>query len=135
MPLWCFKTSFKESSRYLCAGALAVLIVTQPLAGVGQDAMPNAPTPQTSTQSGTKNVKTSSEALIGYGSPLRHWPNPFAPYTSKKVPEPSFANTPRLDQLMKDGKIMLSLSDAVALALENNLDVAIARYNLPIADT
>ena len=30
---------------------------------------------------------------------------------------------------------MLSMNDAVALALENNLDIAIARYNLNIADT
>ncbi|MBZ5571866.1 MAG: TolC family protein [Acidobacteriia bacterium] len=37
--------------------------------------------------------------------------------------------------MLKDGKIRLSLSDAVALALENNLDLAIARFNLSIADT
>lgn len=133
MPLWCFKASLKESSRYLCAGSLAVMMVTQPVAGFGQDSVPNAPAPQGAPPA--KNVKTTSEALVGYGNALKHWPNPIAPYNSKKVPEPSFANTPRLDQLMKDGKIMLSLSDAVALALENNLDIAIARYNLPIADT
>jgi outer membrane protein len=36
---------------------------------------------------------------------------------------------------VKDGKIYLSLSDAVLLALENNFDIAIARINLDIADT
>ncbi len=36
---------------------------------------------------------------------------------------------------MHDGKLYLSLDDAIALALENNLDIAIARYNLNIADT
>ena len=36
---------------------------------------------------------------------------------------------------MRDGKIYLSLSDAVMLALENNFDIAIARINLDIADT
>src|SRR6185437_10542754 len=41
----------------------------------------------------------------------------------------------RLDSLLRNGKIMLSLEDAIALALENNLDLAIARYNLAIADT
>src|SRR5262249_52665829 len=124
-----------ESSRYLCAGALAVLMIAKPVPGFAQDSMPNAPTPQNAGQNGAKNVKTRSEALVGYGNPLKYWPNPFAPYSSKKVPEPSFANTTRLDQLIKDGKVMLSLSDAVALGLENNLDIAIARYNLPIADT
>ncbi len=34
---------------------------------------------------------------------------------------------------MRDGKIMLSMNDAVALALENNLDLVLARYNLNIA--
>ena len=51
------------------------------------------------------------------------------------MPEPNFANSARIDQLIKDGKLYLSLDDAIALALENNLDLAIARYNLPIADT
>ena len=36
---------------------------------------------------------------------------------------------------MRDGKLYLSMDDAIALALENNLDIAIARYNLNIADT
>ena len=44
-------------------------------------------------------------------------------------------NSPRIDQLIKNGKLMLSLDDAITLALENNLDLAIARYNLDIADT
>ena len=45
------------------------------------------------------------------------------------------ANSPRLNQLVRDGKLYISLQDAISLALENNLDLAIARYNLPIADT
>ena len=57
---------------------------------------------------------------------------PIAPST---VPEPQLANSPRLDHLIRDGKLYISLQDAIALALENNLDLAIARYNLPIADT
>jgi outer membrane protein TolC len=36
---------------------------------------------------------------------------------------------------MRDGKLYLSINDAVALALENNLDIAIQRYNMAIADT
>jgi outer membrane protein TolC len=51
------------------------------------------------------------------------------------VPPPDLVNTPRIQQLMRDGKIMLSIDDAVALALENNLDIGISRYNLNIADT
>jgi outer membrane protein TolC len=51
------------------------------------------------------------------------------------VAAPNLANTSRIDSLMHEGKLYLSLNDAIALALENNLDVAIARYNLNIADT
>ena len=51
------------------------------------------------------------------------------------VPVASFRNSTRLDDLVREGKIYLSLSDAIALAIENNYDIAIARYNLDIADT
>ncbi len=61
--------------------------------------------------------------------------NPFSPYRADYVPEPILTNSSRLDRLMRDGKLYLSLKDAIDLALENNLDLAIARYNLPIADT
>ncbi len=61
--------------------------------------------------------------------------NPLSPYTADYVPEPVLTNSPRLDRMIRDGKLYLSLKDAIDLALENNLDLAIARYNLPIADT
>jgi outer membrane protein TolC len=51
------------------------------------------------------------------------------------LPAPDLSNTSRIDQLMRDGKLYLSINDAVALALENNLDIAIQRYNMAIADT
>jgi outer membrane protein TolC len=61
--------------------------------------------------------------------------NPVRAYSPDTVPEPQLANSPRLDQLIRDGKLYLSLKDAIELALENNLDLAIARYNVPIANT
>src|SRR6202167_401136 len=61
--------------------------------------------------------------------------NPLSPYRAEHVAEPVLTNSPRLDGLIRDGKLYLSLKDALDLALENNLDLAIARYNLPIADT
>src|SRR5271170_4329358 len=60
--------------------------------------------------------------------------NPFGWYSSSEVPEPRLTNSPLLSQLIRDGKLYLSLKDAIRLALENNLDLAIARYNLPIAN-
>jgi len=63
------------------------------------------------------------------------FPNPFKPFMRTGYEMPRLGNTPRLDSLVRDGKIYLSLSDAVLLALENNFDIEIARINLDIADT
>jgi outer membrane protein len=63
------------------------------------------------------------------------WGNPINMYRPTKLGIASFTNSVRLDNLVKDGKIYLSLSDAIALAIENNFDIAIARYDLDIADT
>lgn len=63
------------------------------------------------------------------------FPNVLSPYEPRQVPPLNFSNSQRLQGLVKDGKLMLSLDDAIAAALENNLDLVIARYNLPIADT
>jgi outer membrane protein len=49
----------------------------------------------------------------------------YTPYTVTKV---SFEDSPRLDKLMRAGNIYLSLHDAIALALENNLDIENARF-------
>ena len=65
---------------------------------------------------------------------MPHSRNPFGAYSADNVSEPQLTNSPRLGQLIRDGKLYLSLKDAISLALENNLDLAIARYNLPIAD-
>ncbi len=61
--------------------------------------------------------------------------NPLLRFAANDFLEPRLSNTPRLDTLLRDGRIYLSLSDAITLALENNYDIAIARINLDIADT
>jgi outer membrane protein len=61
--------------------------------------------------------------------------DPINIYRPTSIPKASFTNSVRLASLMRDGKIYLSLSDALALAIENNYDIAIARYDLDIADT
>lgn len=53
----------------------------------------------------------------------------FGIYRQRAVPEADLADSTRLDQLIRDGKLYLSLADALALALENNLDIAVARYS------
>ena len=86
-------------------------------------------------QSQQQPLDQHSTARVDYSKPKSHLFNFLAPYEARTVPAASFANSTRVDQLVKDGKMMLSLDDAIVLALENNLDLAIARYNLAIADT
>ncbi|MBM3724060.1 MAG: TolC family protein [Acidobacteria bacterium] len=56
-------------------------------------------------------------------------------YRPVYVPGSSFENSTRLERLMRAGKIYLSLEEAVALAIENNLDLESARYGPRIADS
>ncbi len=65
------------------------------------------------------------------GMPHSH--NPFSPYMPVTVPPPNLHNSPLLRTLIRSGKLYLSLHDAIALAIENNLDIAYFRYNFPIA--
>lgn len=61
--------------------------------------------------------------------------NPIDRYRPISIAKANFENPVRLSDLVKDGKIYLSLSDALALAIQDNYDIAIARYDLDIADT
>jgi outer membrane protein len=105
----------------------AILFGTLTIASWGQEA-PAAPVPPNTPE-------TRPLPVLNYSQPVSHFPNPIAPYTARHLAAPNLANTARIDQLMHEGKLYLSLNDAIALALENNLDIAIARYNLNIADT
>src|ERR1700675_3356467 len=118
---------FARLAPTLRLAVAASLFATLTLACWGQESPP-APTPQNATQVQTLPV-------MNYSKPESHFPNPIAPYAPRHLAAPNLSNTARLDALMHDGKLYLSLNDAIALALENNLDIAIARYNLNIADT
>jgi outer membrane protein len=58
-----------------------------------------------------------------------------APYRAHEVPPVQFSDSGRLASLLRAGKIYLSLQDAIALALENNLDIELQRYSPRIAQT
>ncbi len=66
---------------------------------------------------------------------LPHSHSPLSPYEPSEAPPLDLANSPRLQNLIRDGKLYISLHDAIALAIENNLDLAYFRYNFPIAQT
>jgi outer membrane protein len=98
-----------------------------PAQGSGQQSapVPNGPQPKSLPE----------PTHVDYSRPAPILPNPFARYIPRQVPPPSFTNGPKLEQMIQNGKLFLSLNDAVAIALADNLDIAIFRYNLPIADT
>ncbi len=133
-----YLASLKCAFKRLIAASLLIIF---PVSLWAQDA--NAPAQsataaQGSSQAALPQAPSSNEkrlVVTDYSKPKRAFPNVIAPYTSPDVPPPDVANTSRIDSLMRDGKIYLSMDDAVALALENNLDIAIARYNFGIADT
>jgi outer membrane protein TolC len=98
--------------------------VTTALRGQEPPTTPSAPQP----------VATPPVHLKDYSVPRSAFPRVLQPYMPEEVAAPILGNSARIDSLMKDGKIYLSIDDAVALALENNLDIDIARYNLNIAE-
>ncbi|HEY4741413.1 MAG TPA: TolC family protein [Candidatus Acidoferrales bacterium] len=63
-----------------------------------------------------------------YSKPPKPLPDITAPYRQVKLPRLDLTNSPRIETLIKDGKLMLSLDDAITLSLENNLNINIARY-------
>jgi outer membrane protein TolC len=67
------------------------------------------------------------------GSP--RWKRLTEPYRERPIAPVDLDNSPRIRQLLRAGNIYLSLSDAIALAVENNLDIELQRYSLPTADS
>jgi outer membrane protein TolC len=56
-------------------------------------------------------------------------------YKPSMVSAVDFRDSSRIRDLIRAGQLYLSLNDAIALALENNLDIELERYALPMADT
>ena len=89
--------------------------------------LPQAPKPQ-----GNAYQNYSDQ---NYAKGQKQWPKFWSVWGVRDVALPNFTNSPLIDRVIQDGKMYLSMDDAVSLALENNLDIAIQRYNLITADT
>lgn len=118
-------------SRVSLLQSLATLALAGSFCVPGSAQTPDAPQPQAAPAAAPANSFQS----VDYSKPQSHFPNPIAPYMPRHVAPVNLNNSARIDQLIHDGKLMLSMDDAIALALENNLDLVIARYNFNIADT
>jgi outer membrane protein len=92
------------------------------------DQVPQPPPPST-----PKKVDDKSPSEYSHGAPW--FPTVLAPYKPMHIVMPNLTTSADLQQFMKDGKLYLSLQDTITLALENDLDIAVARYNPLIAET
>ncbi len=98
-------------------------------------------TPEAAVSVGTSSAVQQTRTAVAplrnerYAAPVTSPFRLIAPYRASRLPEVPGGNSPRLTNLVRDGKLYLSLRDAIILSIENNLDVEVSRYNLLIADT
>jgi outer membrane protein len=78
--------------------------------------------------------KISDQGPREYSHGKSWFPDVIAPYTQMSVPLPVLTNTPDIDHYIQNGKMMLSLQDAIALALKNYLDIQVQQYNPWLAE-
>jgi hypothetical protein len=116
--------------RVLIAASLAVLTALAPVTPVfAQQQSDTPPAAQPQPQSRAIQVRNHD-----YSLGKRWFPDILGPYTPTVVPGPVLTNAPSIEQMVKEGKLNISLQDAVDLALQNNLAIVIERYSPWIAE-
>jgi outer membrane protein len=131
-----------RAARYRSGWIVASAVLTCSLSlasfaqnAAAQDAAPTNPSPVSqATPAAPVQTPPQPVHLVDYSKPRAAFPNLLQPYKPRPLPDVNLSNSPRIDALLRNGKIYLSIDDAIALALENNLDLEIARFNLNIAD-
>jgi outer membrane protein TolC len=129
-----------------CAAALCVVLTpygfgqvqsTTPAPEAPQATAPAQPAATSIAQQAQQAQQQQTQPVTAPPMPfhveLPHSRNPFFPYMPSTVPPINLTNSPRLQNLERDGKLYITLKDAIALALENNLDISYFRYNFPTA--
>jgi outer membrane protein len=125
----------------------AASLVVSPVFAQAQSGQTQDTTAQQQTQSSTQQqvpaapsaVPSTPQALKlsqgpDYSKGKPFFPNPFAPYTAMRINSIPLTNSPHVNQLIQDGKLNLSLEDAISLCLENNLDIAVQRFTPWVAE-
>jgi len=131
-----------KSNRWF-AVLVTLALVFSPMVGwaqspaSGQEAQ-QAP-PAAPTQAATPAAATAEFHMHlfdqDYTNGPHEFPNIFKLYAQIHLPQPVVENAASLDQLISGGKLVLSLQDAVQLALQNNMDITVQRYITYQADT
>src|SRR2546430_10025150 len=121
-------------ARPLLAAILTATLVGGPIPpAFAQDA------PQTPKAAQAKPATAIVPVSLGtakynYTRAPKPFPSLRARYSRIKIPAPVLTNSPRIDQLIHEGKIELSMQEAVELSLENSLDIVVQRYSPWFAD-
>ena len=104
---------------------LCILLLLAPAGSFAADPPGSPPTPQTPAGN-DRPLPITERGILGSIT---------EPYRAKIPAAVNLNNSPRLESLIRGGNLYLSLSDTIALALENNLDIELQRYTPQIADT
>ncbi|HKV24980.1 MAG TPA: TolC family protein [Candidatus Acidoferrum sp.] len=134
--------SFGKAGKmgWQCAkGLLAVLLSALVSAGPAVPAFaqepaqtpPSNPAPTAAAKSQNPPIAPVSSlglATLDFTNGPKAFPTLINPYQQIEIPEPVVTNSQRLDQLIQDGKLQLTLQDAIELALENSADIMVERY-------
>jgi outer membrane protein len=128
-------------TRSPIAALLALLLAIGPVSPAfaqnpAQNPPPNpAPAPSPAVPATTiPPVSSLGLAKYNFTHSPRAFPTLLKPYQSISIQPPDLTNSARIDQLIHDGKLDLRLQDAIELALENNMDIAVQRYYPWVAD-
>src|SRR5579863_9908505 len=144
--MWLISLLGRSRALLICIISLSLAAVplvaqqsdTPPAAQAGTSTQSQQSTPSATTSSGGAQTQqggiTPSMLVLpsaprlplptgaDYSRSVNSFPNLLAPYMVRNVPSANFGNLPKLEQMIQDGKVMLSLNDALALALADNLD-------------
>ena len=82
-----------------------------------------------------QSAPASAQNLNMHFGNTRWFPTFWGPYEAPYVPATKMTNSERVHSLLSDGKLHLSMQDVIGLALENNLDIAVARFNVAFSQT
>lgn len=125
--------------RPLLAAVLVAILAGSPVAPTYAQEPTQAPA-QTPPSSAPKPAAQGGVPIslgvskYDYSRPPQWFPNLSRAYRENYVQPGVLTNSPRLEQLIHDGKMELSLQDAIALALENSMDIVVQRYSPWMAD-
>lgn len=139
---------FRRAAQIARAGfrpLIAVLLAVGLCVGTGspafaQSAAQNPPASPAAAPTAAQSEPIAPVSSLGlakhdFSNGPRVFPDLFKIYQPISVENPVITNSIRLDQLIHDGKLELSLQDAVELALENSMDIVVERYAPWMADT